>query len=124
MKNFNISNPDKIIFPKDNISKLDVIKYYFEVSTLMMPFVKNRLLSVIRCHQSIDKEIFIKKHPTTDKSMINIYKDDKEANAKRLLSVMGLGATYNTEIVIKIEGEDEKEALSEIKRVLKERESK
>lgn len=78
MKSFNISNPDKIIFPKDNISKLDVIKYYFEVSTLMMPFIKNRLLSVIRCHQSIDKEIFIKKHPTTDKSMINIYKDDNE----------------------------------------------
>jgi len=54
------------------------------------------------------------------KSDIKIYKEEKEANAKRLLSLMGLGATYNTEIVIKIEGEDEKEALSDMKKVLSE----
>lgn len=54
------------------------------------------------------------------KSDIKIYKEEKEANAKRLLSLMGLGATYNTQIVIKIEGEDEKEALNDIKSVLNE----
>ncbi len=54
------------------------------------------------------------------KSDIKIYKNKKEANAKRLLSLMSLGATYNSEIVIKIEGEDEKEALTDIKNVLSE----
>ena len=54
------------------------------------------------------------------KSDIKIYKNEKEANAKRLLSLMSLGATYNTEIIIKIEGEDEKEALIDIKKVLNE----
>lgn len=54
------------------------------------------------------------------KSDIKIYKNEKEANAKRLLSLMSLGATYNAEIVIKIEGEDEKEALTDIKNVLSE----
>ncbi|MBO5356420.1 MAG: HPr family phosphocarrier protein [Clostridia bacterium] len=54
------------------------------------------------------------------KSDIKIYKNEKEANAKRLLSLMSLGATYNSEIVIKIEGEDEKEALTDIKNVLSE----
>ena len=54
------------------------------------------------------------------KSDIKIYKNEKEANAKRLLSLMSLCATYNSEIVIKIEGEDEKEALTDIKNVLSE----
>lgn len=54
------------------------------------------------------------------KSDIKVYKDEKEANAKRLLSLMGLGATCNSTLTIKIEGEDEKEALKEIEKVLKE----
>ena len=77
MKNIKITSPNKILFPKDKITKLDVIKYYYEVSNLMLPFIKYRLLSVIRCHDSIENS-FIKKHPTTDKKMINIYKIEDE----------------------------------------------
>jgi phosphocarrier protein len=54
------------------------------------------------------------------KSDIKIYKDEKEANAKRLLSLMGLGAVCNSTLKIVIDGEDENEALAEIKRVLNE----
>lgn len=54
------------------------------------------------------------------KSDIRIYKDEKEANAKRLLSLMGLGAVCNSTLIIKIEGEDEIQALNEIKKVLNE----
>lgn len=51
-------------------------------------------------------------------SNITVIKDGREANGKRLLSLMGLGATYNSTIVVKIEGEDEKEAIESIKKVL------
>lgn len=67
MKSLEITNPDKILFPKEKISKIDVINYYIEVSNLMMPYIKNRLLSVIRCHEGIKGECFFKKHPTSDK---------------------------------------------------------
>lgn len=73
-----ITNPDKVLFPKQKITKLDLINYYATVSDLMLPFVKNRLLSVIRCHENIDKEIFFKKHPTNDKDMVKTYFDQKE----------------------------------------------
>ena len=53
-------------------------------------------------------------------SNVTVIKDGKEANGKRLLSLMGLGATYNSVLTIKIEGEDEKEALESIKKVLNE----
>ena len=73
-----ISNPDKILFPKDKITKLDVINYYVEVSKLMLPYVENRLLSVIRCHEGIKKKCFFKKHPSNDKDMVHSFMDKDE----------------------------------------------
>ena len=59
-KDIKITNPDKVLFPKDKIKKIDVINYYIDVCKLMLPYIENRLLSVIRCHESIKKEIFFK----------------------------------------------------------------
>ena len=53
------------------------------------------------------------------KSEITVYKDGKEANGKRLLSLMGLGAICGSILIIKIEGEDEKEAIRGIEEMLK-----
>ena len=69
-----ITNSSKIIYPNEKITKLDVVNYYSEVSTLMLPYLKNRLLSVIRCHQGIKGECFFKKHPTTERKYLNIFK--------------------------------------------------
>ena len=73
-----ITNPSKIIYPKEKVTKIDVMKYYSEVAELMLPYVKNRLLSVIRCHQGIMGECFFKKHPTTESQNINIFKLQNE----------------------------------------------
>ncbi len=73
-----VTNPDKIVFPKDKITKMDVIRYYIDVCKLMLPFVSDRLLSVIRCHDGIDGECFFKKHPTTDRDFVNVYEDGKQ----------------------------------------------
>lgn len=59
-----ISNPEKIIYPKEKITKLDVANYYKEIFKLIMPFLNLRPISVIRCHENINKEKFFKKHPT------------------------------------------------------------
>ena len=40
----------------------------------MLPFIKDRLLAVIRCHDNINEEKFFKKHPANDK-YIQVYKD-------------------------------------------------
>lgn len=73
-----ISSPDKIIYPEDNITKLDVIKYYKSVAKYMLPFVKDRIMCAIRCHGGINDECFFKKHPTTEKQMVNTKKVDGE----------------------------------------------
>ena len=74
MKNIEISNPDKVLYPRDKITKIDVIKYYIDIADRIMPHIKNRILTVIRCHENIDQNCFFKKHPTNDKDMVKIKK--------------------------------------------------
>lgn len=78
MKKIKITNEDKIIFPKERIKKIDIINYYIEIADIMLPYIQNRLLSVVRCHKGINNECFIKKHPTNDKKYLNIFIDKKE----------------------------------------------
>jgi bifunctional non-homologous end joining protein LigD len=63
MKNLKITNPDKILFPEDNITKMDIAMYYLEISEQMLKFACERVLSVIRCHESIEKEKFRSIYP-------------------------------------------------------------
>ena len=57
-----ITNPDKIIFKKNKIKKIDIINYYKKVYKRMLPFLKYRLLSTVRCPSGIEEECFFKKH--------------------------------------------------------------
>ena len=77
MKEIKVTSPEKIIYPKDKITKLEVIEYYVSVANYMLPFVRNRLLSVIRCHEGIGGECFFKKHPINDKN-VKIFMDGDE----------------------------------------------
>ncbi len=77
METIQISNPQKILYPQDKITKLDVIQYYIAVAPLMMPYVANRLLTAIRCHDNIN-HAFFKKHPTTDQHMVKTKTVNKE----------------------------------------------
>ena len=78
MEKIKITNPNKILFNKGKIKKIDVINYYIDICSLMLPFIENRLLSVIRCHVDNGKECFYKKHPSNDKDMVKTKKVNSE----------------------------------------------
>ena len=73
-----ITNPDKIIYPKDIIKKIDIVQYYYDISEHMLKFIKNRPVSVIRCHQNIENDCFFKKHPTTEKDLTSSFQHDNQ----------------------------------------------
>lgn len=52
-------------------------------------------------------------------SDISIIKDEKSANAKRIMALMSLSATKGTEITIQVEGPDEDEAAKAVEEFLK-----
>ena len=74
-----ITSPDKVMFSEPDITKEDVIRYYEEVSMRMLPYVSQRLLSVVRCPGGIFQTSFFKKHPAGEgKGIIVIpVSDDK-----------------------------------------------
>ena len=61
MQNIKITNPDKLLYPSDNITKMDIVNYYLNIAPEMQKFLNGRVLTAIRCHESIEKELFYKK---------------------------------------------------------------
>lgn len=65
-----ISNPDKVIYDDSGLTKLDVVKYYEKVSKRMLPYMKQRILTTVRCPKGISQNCFYKKHPGADSKRI------------------------------------------------------
>ena len=57
-----ISNPHRIVYPKQGITKVELAHYYDAVATRMLPHVVNRPLSLLRCPKGRDDECFFQKH--------------------------------------------------------------
>ena len=60
-----ITHPDKIVFLKSKIRKIDLVNYYKDIYLKMKPYLDNRLLSVIRYHSEKNQKFF-KKHPDNE----------------------------------------------------------
>jgi bifunctional non-homologous end joining protein LigD len=55
------SNLDKIIFPKIDVTKAQLIQYYIQVAPMMLPFLKDRPLVLTRYPDGVDCEGFFMK---------------------------------------------------------------
>ncbi len=58
-----LSNPDRVLYPDQGISKLELARYYEEIASWIQPQVSHRPLSLLRCPQGRVKECFFQKHP-------------------------------------------------------------
>ncbi|SHG71829.1 DNA ligase D [Chryseobacterium vrystaatense] len=56
-----LTNQDKMYFPKDGITKGDVIEYYQSVASYILPYLKNRPLSLNRFPNGIEEQGFYQK---------------------------------------------------------------
>jgi bifunctional non-homologous end joining protein LigD len=54
-----ISNPDKVLFPADGITKADLAAYYAAIAPAMLPHVKDRPLNLWRWNAGIDKPVVV-----------------------------------------------------------------
>ena len=59
-----LTHPDKILYAEDSISKQELLEYYQEVGDYMLPYVKNRLLTLVRCPSTYN-DCFYQKHLTS-----------------------------------------------------------
>ena len=57
-----ITNPDRVIYPGDGLTKADLADYYAQVQALMMVDTERRPVTLIRCPQGRGKHCFFQKH--------------------------------------------------------------
>ena len=57
-----ISNPDRVIYPEDGLTKRDLADYYAAIDPLIMVDAAKRPMTLIRCPQGRAKKCFFQKH--------------------------------------------------------------
>lgn len=87
-----LTSPNKKII--GNITKKVIFNYYKKVAPYMMPYLENRIISVVKAPSGINNKIFFKKHLENQKrylKKINISsKNDKEKDYYYILDEIGL----------------------------------
>lgn len=62
MKAIEVSQKDKLLFPESGITKSGLIHYYEQIADHMLPYLKNRPLTMHRFPSGIDKDGFYQKN--------------------------------------------------------------
>ena len=57
-----LSHPDKVLFPKQGITKSNLASYYEAIADRMLPQIADRPLSLVRCPQGRGSKCFFQKH--------------------------------------------------------------
>jgi bifunctional non-homologous end joining protein LigD len=56
-----VSNPDKVFWPDEGYTKLDLIQFYAGVFPKLSPYVKDRILTMERCPDGMEGQCFYQK---------------------------------------------------------------
>ena len=59
--NFTVSNPDKVFWPEDGLTKLDLVRYYDAIFPQLRPYVKDRPYVLRRCPNGMRGRCFWQK---------------------------------------------------------------
>jgi len=57
-----LSHPEKVLFDAQGLTKADIARHYERVADRMLPEIKNRLVSLVRCPDGSSQECFFQKH--------------------------------------------------------------
>ena len=87
---FKLTHPEKILYPEDKITKQMVADYYVWIAPKILPFIRNRPLSIVRCPENYQKS-FYQKHinGATPKEIFGT-KLDKDIYIKDVAGLMTL----------------------------------
>jgi bifunctional non-homologous end joining protein LigD len=58
-----VSNPDKILYPEEGITKRELAEYYAHIAEWILPHLEGRPLTLVRCPNGWSQKCFYQKHP-------------------------------------------------------------
>jgi bifunctional non-homologous end joining protein LigD len=77
-----ITHPDRLVWPKLGIKKIDLARYIEEVGDWMLPHIKNRPLSLVRCPDGVEGECFYQRHLMMGRSPGDLQTVKRERSSK------------------------------------------
>lgn len=87
---FKITHPDRMVYPKNHISKLDVANYYYNIQNWILPHIINRPLAIVRCPEGLKEACFFQKHIFKNKKNQAIFADGTFIYIKNIAGLMEL----------------------------------
>jgi bifunctional non-homologous end joining protein LigD len=83
-----LTNPDRVLYPKDGLTKADVARYYESVGEAVLRFVDGRPLTLVRCPEGHEGECFYQKHgnPGTPAAVSRIDVPERGGKAQYLMA--------------------------------------
>jgi bifunctional non-homologous end joining protein LigD len=57
-----ISHPERVVYPAERLTKLDIARYYAAIADWIVPHVRGRPLTLVRCPEGLDGDCFFMKH--------------------------------------------------------------
>jgi bifunctional non-homologous end joining protein LigD len=72
-RNLTLTNLDKVLWPREKISKAEVIKYYADLSEYIIAFLKDRPIMIRRYPHGITQEYFVQKHFPHVPEWVNLF---------------------------------------------------
>ncbi|WP_374029572.1 DNA ligase D [Bdellovibrio bacteriovorus] len=89
-----LTNPDRLLYEKEKITKKQVAEYYQEISKWILPHIADRPLALLRCPEGTSKDCFFQKHIAgkipPDVTPISIKEKEKLENYLTIDSKEGL----------------------------------
>lgn len=62
LEDVKLTHPDRVMYPKSGLSKLQLAAYYVDVADQILPHIVERPLSLLRCPDGVDGSHFYQKH--------------------------------------------------------------
>ncbi len=72
MPDFPLTNPDRILYAEQGITKLQLAEFYANIRAWILPYIINRPLTLLRCPHGDHSKCFYQKH-LTETSLKSIY---------------------------------------------------
>jgi bifunctional non-homologous end joining protein LigD len=57
-----LTHPERVLYPGTGITKRDLARYYEDMAPWILPHVRGRLLTIVRCPEGASKPCFYQKH--------------------------------------------------------------
>lgn len=95
-----VSNPDKVFWPEEGYTKLDLIRFYAGIFPLLKPYVNDRMLTLERCPDGMNGQCFYQKEMPVGMPPDTPSKRIESAEGKRKSVNYVVGGSLETQLAL------------------------